>query len=88
MVGQAVILRSTVWFIPHPQNSCADLHNSTGVIARNTSNSSSCIRNSSSTMLLPHRNSRQSGHHNSLHLPGSRATIAGSPEILLETAAK
>jgi hypothetical protein len=48
--GLVVLLRSTVWCIPHHQDSCVILKSSIGATARSSSSSS----NSSRTVFLPH----------------------------------
>jgi hypothetical protein len=81
VVGIAVHLPSTAWCIPHPLDSCVDLHSSSiGAIVYNT-NIGSSSRNSSKSSptehLLHHCRRLQSGHHSRLPPTVSRASIAG-----------
>jgi hypothetical protein len=93
VVGLAVLLLSTAWCIPHSQDSCADLNNSSiGAITHNTNSGSSSRNNSSSssssTMLLLHRHSGlQLGHHNRLPPAAFRASIEESWDTSLASVA-
>jgi hypothetical protein len=87
VVVLAVLLPSTAWCIPHLGVNCVNRNSSrTGAIAHSSNrgnfSNNSCNSNSS-TVLLPHRHSRQqSGHHSRLPPAAFRASTMESWDIL------
>jgi hypothetical protein len=83
VVGLAVLLPSTAWYISHPQDSCVALNSSIGAITRSTNSSSSSHSSSSSsctTMFLPHSHSRHLwGYHSTLQGPVFCASTVERP---------
>jgi hypothetical protein len=89
VVVLTVLLRSTIWCIPHLGVSCVDYNSRRiGAITRNSNRNNSSSNSSSSTVPLPDHHSRlQSGHHNSFPLAAFHASTIERWATSLENAA-